>query len=565
MFNNKIFKGMKKITLLSAVLVAGMATAQVQVPMNMEIRKAEFKSIEMTAEVTMEEWNAEYVAKQQKAAAANYAAHDYYFTEGMMHFGYTPQFYGLQSSFIAVPYMDSVVWTNYYGPTNWYMQHNDSLVAENSETFVTGYAIDGTYYLPYTGDHTLTQNGKTYDIKGYKYAAGNENGGYLASAVAPIVISTGEMIPLTLCGMETDPMNNESGADFYQIGAGVRGAYAYGTKLIADTAIGVTADTLLSTVRNLSPLKISAVNIPVYNNQGTTIMPEGGQVKVELFAADLTQGIIYTDSVLGTAIATTENFLDLGGKMGTIVATFQEEDAFGGMMDVSILVEGDFVLQLTGYNESGCDFGIFADYYTPGGTTVYCVNGKYTPIFSASSNLAISYDAYWPAIQGYDGNVMTVAVEGGAAQYGQFPMALLETNTYYSVEEWIVDYPEWMTVEYGVVNMGTEEEPYYMGGFQVTADALTDGAGRQGVITINADGAQYELIVNQGDVTSGVEDVVAPMFDNKIYNLLGVEVDETYKGIVIKTGQKYIQESLNEIKKNATPSGSRFFYSVVRC
>ena len=49
MFNNKIFKGMKKITLLSAVLVAGMATAQVQVPMNMEIRKAEFKSIEMTA------------------------------------------------------------------------------------------------------------------------------------------------------------------------------------------------------------------------------------------------------------------------------------------------------------------------------------------------------------------------------------------------------------------------------------------------------------------------------------------------------------------------------------
>ena len=541
MFNNKIFKGMKKITLLSAVLVAGMATAQVQVPMNMEIRKAEFKSIEMTAEVTMEEWNAEYVAKQQKAAAANYAAHDYYFTEGMMHFGYTPQFYGLLSSYIAVPYLDSVVWTNYYGPTNWYMQHNDSLVAENSETFVTGYAIDGTYYLPYTGDHTLTQNGKTYDIKGYKYAAGNENGGYLASAVAPIVISTGEMIPLTLCGMETDPMNNESGADFYQIGAGVRGAYAYGTKLIADTAIGVTADTLLSTVRNLSPLKISAVNIPVYNNQGTTIMPEGGQVKVELFAADLTQGIIYTDSVLGTAIATTENFLDLGGKMGTIVATFQEEDAFGGMMDVSILVEGDFVLQLTGYNESGCDFGIFADYYTPGGTTVYCVNGKYTPIFSASSNLAISYDAYWPAIQGYDGNVMTVAVEGGAAQYGQFPMALLETNTYYSVEEWIVDYPEWMTVEYGVVNMGTEEEPYYMGGFQVTADALTDGAGRQGVITINADGAQYELIVNQGDVTSGVEDVVAPMFDNKIYNLLGVEVDETYKGIVIKNGQKYIQ------------------------
>ena len=533
---------MKKFTLLSAVLVAGMATAQVQVPMNMEIRKAEFKSIEMTAEVTMEEWNAEYVAKQQKAAAANYAAHDYYFAEGMMHFGYTPQFYGLMSSFIAVPYLDSVVWTNYYGPTNWYMQHNDSLVAENSETFVTGYAIDGQYYLPYTGDHTLTQDGKTYDIKGYKYAAGNENGGYLASALAPIVISTGEMIPLTLCGMETDPMNNESGSDFYQIGAGARGAYAYGTKLIADS-LGTRADTLISTVRNLSLMRIDAVNIPVYNNQGTTIMPEGGQVKVELLAADLTKGIIYTDSVLGTAIATVENFVEVTpGKMGTIRATFQEEDAFGGLMDVSIYVEGDFVLQLTGYNESGCDFGIFADYYTPGGTTVYCVNGKYTPIFSASSNLAISYDAYWPAIQGYDGNVMTVGVEGGDAVYGQLPMALLETNTYMTMEDsWIVDYPEWMEVVYGVVNLGTEDQPYYVGGVQVTAEPLTEGTGRQGVITIDADGVLYELFVNQGDVTSGVEDVVAPMFDNKIYNLLGVEVDENYKGIVIKNGQKFIQ------------------------
>ena len=533
---------MKKITLLSAVLVAGMATAQVQVPMNMEIRKAEFSSIEMTAEVTMEEWNAEYVAKQN-AAAADYAAHDYYYAEGMMHFGYTPQFYGLMSSYIAVPYLDSVVWTNYYGPTSWYSQANNSLVAENSETYVTAYGIDGQYYLPYTTDHTLTQGDQTYNIKGYKYAAGNENGGYLASAIAPVIISTGEMIPLTLCGMETDPMNNESGSDFYQISATGRGAYAYGTKLVVDTATGATADTLLSTVRNLSLMQISAVNIPVYNANGTAIMPEGGQVKIEIFAADLTQGIIYTDSVLATTVVTAENFLELSATMGTITAKFYEEDPFGGVMEVNVAVAGDFVIQLTGYNESGCDFGIFADYYTPGGTTLYKVNGKYTPIFSVSSNLAISYDAYWPAIQGYDGDVMTVGVEGGAAVYGQYPMALLETNTYMSMEDtWIVDYPEWLTVEYGVVNVGTEEQPWYMGGVQVTAEPLTDGAGRKGVITIDADGVLYELYVHQGDITSGVEDVVIPTInDNKRYNLLGVEVDENYKGVVIMNGKKFIQ------------------------
>ena len=535
---------MKKFTLLSAVLVAGMATAQVEVPMNMEIRKAEFKSIEMTAEVTMEEWNADYVAKK-KVAAADYAAHDYYYAEGMMHFGYTPQFYGLLNSFIAVPYMDSVVWTNYYGPTNWYMQHNDELVAENSETYVTGYGIDGSYYLPYTTDHTLTQGDKTYNIKGYKYAAGNENGGYLASAVSPIIISTGEMIPLTLCGMETDPMNNESGADFYQIGAGARGAYAYGTNLIADTATKVTADTLISTVRNLSPLKINAVNIPVYSDGTKAIMPEDAEIKIELFAADLTKGIIYTDSLLGEAVATVENFLDLNGKMGTISVVFQVEDILGGMMDAPIVVEGDFVLQITGYNESGCNFGIFADYYTPGGTTMYKVGGKYTPIFKASSNLAVSYDAYWPTlVNDTTLNEMNAPVAGGMCHYGEDTedyVAILYTNVYDIEGAWSIQTPEWVSV-YAVDTTYLTSNGAVLVAFEAEELPATV-EGRKEVVSIDADGFVYDFVITQGVVgdDTAVDNVVAPLFDNKIYNLLGVEVDENYKGIVIKNGQKYIQ------------------------
>jgi hypothetical protein len=71
---------------------------------------------------------------------------------------------------------------------------------------------------------------------------------------------------------------------------------------------------------------------------------------------------------------------------------------------------------------------------------------------------------------------------------------------------------------------------------------LTEGAGRQGVVTFDADGYVYELIVNQGEVVNtSVENVVAPEFNGKTFNLLGVEVDENYKGIVIKNGQKFIQ------------------------
>ena len=540
---------MKKFTLLSAVLVAGMATAQVQMtaPENMEVRQAiATQSVEMDREITMEEWNAEYIAKQHKAAVEDYYDHDYYYVDGMMHWGLTPTFMGMAYDFIAIPYMDSVVWKNLYGPTDWYDQYDDALLAEDSETWVARYGIAGVgYYLPYTTAHTVTQDGVDYLIKGYKFAAGNENGGLLASGAAPFTISTGENIPITLCGMATDPMNNGNGSDFYRIGAAPRGAYAYGTDLVVDTLTGATADTLLSTVHNVSPLTISSINIPVYNVNGTAIMPEGGQVKVEIFAADLTKGLIYTDSVLATTVATVENFVEVQSGLGTIVATFQEEDPFGGMMDVSVVVKGDFVVQLTGYNETGCDFGIYADYYTPGGTTIYCVNGKYTPIFSASSNLAIMYDAYWPTVQDAAGNVMNVAVEGGEAYYVEEgnTYTLLYTNVYDVDALWSVDYPEWMEVEYFLANVGTEEEPEPVVAVSVTVEPLTEGAGRQGIVTFDADGFVYELVVNQGEVQgpiTGVENVVAPI-SNKTFNLLGVEVDENYKGIVIKNGQKFIQ------------------------
>lgn len=549
MFNNKIFKRMKKITLLSAVLVAGMATAQVQMtaPENMEVRQVvATQSVEMDREITMEEWNAEYIAKQQKAAAEDYAAHDYYYVDGMMHWGLTPTFMGMAYDFIAIPYMESVVWKNLYGPTDWYDQYDDELLAEDSETLVAEgwYGIDGVgYYLPYTTDHTLTQNGVDYLIKGYKFAAGNENGGLLASGAAPFTISTGENIPITLCGMATDPMDNNNGSDFYRIGAGERGAYAYGTDLVIDT-LGNTADTIISTVKNVSPLYISSIGIPVYNLNGTAVLPEGGEVKVEIFAADLANGLIFTDSVIASTVATAKDYVEVQTGVGTIVAKFYENDPFGGVMEVPVVVKGDFVVQLTGYNESGCDFGIYADYYTPGGTTLYKVNGKYTPIFSASSNLAIMYDAYWPTVQDAAGNVMNVAVEGGAAYYVEEdnPYILLYTNAYDVEASWSVDYPEWMEVEYFLGNIGTEEAPELVVAVSVTAEALTEGTGRRGVVTFDVDGYVYELIVEQGDITSGVEDVVIPTInDNKRYNLLGMEVDENYNGVVIMNGQKFIQ------------------------
>ena len=538
---------MKNFTLLSALLVAGMATAQVEMTApNMEARQViTTQTVEMDREVTMEEWNAEYIAKQQKAAAADYAAHDYYFVEGMMHGGVTPQFYSVMP-LIMLPFTPEIEWTNAYGPTSWYSQVTDALLAENSETLTMtaweDYGLDGMYYLMYTTDHTLTQNGQTYNIKGYYYGeSAGKKGAAFATGSAPLGISTGENIPMTLCGMETSMMNNESGSDFYRISAGDRGAYAYGTNLIADLATGKTADTIISTVRNVSPLKISSVSIPVYNTNGTAIMPEGAEVKIEIIAADLTTGKIYTDSVLATAVATPADFVDVQAGLGTIVGRFYEEDPFGGMMEVAVVVEGDFVTRVTGYNESGCDFGIYADYYTPGSTTVYQVNGKYTPIFNASSNLAIGYDAYWPMLEcGMGSEILVAPVAGGVAMDGEYQYFALYTNVSDVEGAWIIsdETSEWL--ELAVDASTLESEGYIVA--QITAEALPAGmTGRKGAVVIDADGYKLSIPVLQGEAT-GVENVVTPSIkDNKRYNLLGVEVDENYNGVVIMNGKKYIQ------------------------
>ena len=78
---------------------------------------------------------------------------------------------------------------------------------------------------------------------------------------------------------------------------------------------------------------------------------------------------------------------------------------------------------------------------------------------------------------------------------------------------------------------------------QFTAAPLPAGeTGRTGIVTVDADGFKLDIVIKQGDggPATGVENVVVPA-NNKTYNLLGVEVDENYKGIVIKNGQKTIQ------------------------
>jgi hypothetical protein len=366
-------------------------------------------------------------------------------------------------------------------------------------------------------------------VKGYIYGS-TEQAQYLIAGANHMIASDGN-VPLTQCEMNCDPMYNESGSDFYIVSATSLGCpYAYGTDLVYE---GKSLDTIISTVRNVNPLKINQINMPIYNAAATSIdqiLPEGAQVKVELIAADLNEGIIYSDSVYASTIINPEDCQVIGGGPASLVAKFWEEDPFGGVMEVPVLCPGDFCVQITGYNEGNCDFGFMTDYYAPIGSTIFAVNGGYTEFWSGASNLAISYDAYWPgALFAADSEALVAPVEGGIAMDGEYEAFVIYTNVY-DLDLWMIDEDasaEWIELS-GIDDSAVASEGYVVA--QLTADALPEGEkGRKGAFVLDIDGYKLSIPVVQGEVEeeTGVENVVVPA-NNKTYNLLGVEVDENY-------------------------------------
>ena len=552
---------MKNFTIFAALLVASMATAQVQsVKTDVNVKDMQLKSIDVEMTIDREKFTAESYAnrfaKKANAANANYAGIDYYSVDGMMHAGITlaGQMY---VPIILLPYQDVTVWENRVmplpteswkiteAPTTWNV---DGQVTENSQTCEAMYdplLFSDLYNLPVTNDHTVLLNDASVEIKGYQYGSSEANK-FVCCAPVPGQFVEGGNLPMTLCGMYCDPLLNDGDSrDWYVVGAGAYGDYSIGTGLNIE---GKSMDTIGSIVRNVSPMKVEQIDIMVCDktNQGGAYMfPEGASVKVEIFPADLTAGIIDTTEPLYTTTMTIEDYTEFNVQLGMISAKFYEEDIFGGLMQVPILLEGDFYIQFTNFNETGCKFGFMSDYATPGGTTLYTWDGEFTTLWSdGGANMLINYDAYWPTIMyGGASDVLVAPVEGGYAmdvnENGEFAAVALY-STVLDFENWgEVEAPEWIEVLLDESVLSTNG---YVAA-QFTAAPLPAGeTGRTGIVTVDADGFKLDIVIKQGDggPATGVENVVVPA-NNKTYNLLGVEVDENYKGIVIKNGQKFIQ------------------------
>ncbi len=71
-----------------------------------------------------------------------------------------------------------------------------------------------------------------------------------------------------------------------------------------------------------------------------------------------------------------------------------------------------------------------------------------------------------------------------------------------------------------------------------------DANGKSVSFRVGANNSQLNLMYVriEGDVATGVEGVAVEAANSAAYNLLGVQVDENYKGLVIKNGKKFVQK-----------------------
>jgi len=552
---------MKKILLVSALATAMLANAAGLE--NAKMRNFAIDSRKVEASVIPFEWkDPQTLVKEhadvRTAQAAEYDAADWYYAPGAFYLGIYEGIGAYNLAMILLPYQDSVVYYNYYGPSDWSV--NGTVDAENTDEYVTGYGVNGLYYAPVTADHDFNPardwgegyKDTTFSIKGTLYGSA-AGGQYICSSIEGNFLND-ENIHMTLCAMWADEFYEEDGNDFWRVGGG-DDPYYNGTGVHINGA-EETADTLGILVDNRGTMKIEEILFPIYNDGRADavnkFIPDGAELRVALFPLD-EEGIHFDDTIAST-VMTNADYIAAGAGyewLGTLHAKFHEVDIFGTETDVPVWVNGSFYLQLTNFNETGCDFGFFSDYDCPTtATTVYQQDGMFSYRGSRSSgggqygqNLGITFNAYWPTLVNdtacYE---LHADAEEGYAYYGEDPENMIvwllsnvnyEEWTYETEEDWIE--PQIASTDYW--------EDYSVIALAFAVTDLPEGeSGRRGTITFEADGATVEFTIIQGvDPTEGIEDTkVDAKFNNKKYNVLGVEVDDNFKGVVIRNGKKTI-------------------------
>ena len=214
---------------------------------------------------------------------------------------------------------------------------------------------------------------------------------------------------------------------------------------------------------------------------------------------------------------------------------FTEEDPItGAQMEVPAIVSGDFIVALDEYNSGTANFGIISDYYTEiEGETWLKSPSRITQLWMTPSNILLNLFAILPEFQ------VAEEIEFNAGETQK--VITVPSNVWF--DDILIDADSWITAEVETDYETTVEEgqTYYEHKFinTLTINVETSSEAREGTIEIDALGLPVTIKISQ-EATAGVENVYLKN-DNKFYNVLGIEVGEDYKGVVIRNGEKFVR------------------------
>ena len=372
-------------------------------------------------------------------------------------------------------------------------------------------------------------------------------------------VAPASYVPITSCTRYTeDPRESQYGRDLYSVSApaALGGKYCYGTDLKNPWQTGSTFDSIMVIFENSDVMNIDFMTLAIYTNASSykAIFPgENDHVRLTLYPCKLTQNniIVNWTKPIASTTANLDNFTpaeDEDGNpqdYGMLQFDFMEEDPVtGAMTPAPVVVKGNFVAVLDEYNDGTADFGIFSDYYKNGtGLNTYfpwfnIAEGKQyiSPVFG--QDIMLSAEAYFPVFKAQEEVVF--GLEGGKKEiavvtnvWNNAALEGAEDAELSSDEDWISGELE---TGYEVKSQYTYHT--YTGTLTINVEAADEA--REGKLLVNALGKEVEITIKQTNDPQGINNVKA-VNDNKLYNVLGMEVNEDYKGVVIRNGQKFVR------------------------
>ena len=451
----------------------------------------------------------------------------------------------VNEAFILAPYQNSLTFYNYYGLTSsWYV--DGDFKATDSLLNVNLVGMGETQSLPLMKTPTRPTSDTTqtafvdYQFGAYYTEVYSQHGFQNYIEVAPAYLE-----PLTKCAMYTEQRTDSKGKDTYgsdwtfvtATESGV-GNYWYGTQMVHPSS-GARFDTIFIPYFQEGAMYIDHISAGVFT-LGTGgvdgIFPaETDHVRATIYPI-LSGGLIDFSSPIATAIADADDYVGASSASsfyGLLNFYFTEIDPItGAETQVPAKVNGDFVVAFDQFNDGTANFGFITDYYTLiEGDTYLIGGGRFTQLWKTPGNLLVNLYALLPVFEAPE--TVEIGLEGGEINL-QVPSNVWD-------DEIEIDADSWLDVQITTESVYDSENEYYehqyVNDVVITVNSASEP--RLGTIELDAMGLPVTIIVNQGGV-QGIENV-RYQNDNKLYNVLGQEVNEDYKGVVIRNGEKFVK------------------------